>query len=425
MMSYRKKEMMSDSREERLWNKDFVIVMIANTGICFCNYFFATTLPIYAQILTGTTAYSGLMMGVFALAAVAVRPFSGILADKYGRTKLLITGAFLCTAACVLNNFAAVLLLLLFVRVLHGIGFGMHSTASGAVAADVIPRSRLTEGIGYFGLFNTIATAVAPGIALAIIGTGEIGKFGAIFKISAVVSLASMIFDCFITYERKDKHAQHSVVMPLSLRTGEDEDKDLPKTFLGFEYAAFLPAVVSVLVFFGISSVSSFLPLFAMEKHLGNIGLFFTFNAAGMFLSRLLMGKVADKRGLDIVIVPGIIGMAVCLGLIPLVNSLGPLLLIGFPLGLAQGAVGPACNSLMFNRCSEKRRGTASAAFFSSVDLGFGVGSIAFGVISAAYNYDTVFWCSMVCVGLALVVYLIFVSERKQKLNPVEISREI
>lgn len=411
---------MSDTNRERLWCKDYILIMIASAGMSFCNYFFFSTLPIYAQMLSGTAAYAGLMTSVYTFAALAIRPFSGIISDKFGRTKLLILGAFLCSVACIMYNFASVLMLLIFVRILHGIGFGMHSTSGGAVAADVIPKSRMAEGIGYFGLYGTVAVALAPGIALSIIGNGEMQEFRALFILAAFVSFVSMIFDCFITYERKNSNSLHSKLIS---KNKNDSDKgNLPKTFLGFEYAVFLPAAVLILLYISFSSVVSFLALFAYERHLGNVGLFFTINAVGLSLSRVLVGKVADKRGEDIVVIPGIVVIALCFLLIPLVNSLVYLLLIAFPLGMAQGAVVPVINTLILKRCSSKRRGTASAAYFSSIDIGYGIGSIIFGIIAAGLNYYFVYFGSMIFTVIALVVYLFGVANIKQQIKMLIIS---
>lgn len=74
--------------------------------------------------------------------------------------------------------------------------------------------------------------------------------------------------------------------------------------------------------------------------------------------------------------------------------------------GLAQGAVAPALNMMMFKRCSAQRRGTASAAFYSSIDLGLGIGSIVVGVIAAGFNYYVVYLGAMTFALLALTIYL-------------------
>lgn len=372
--------------------------MFASAGISVCNYFFFSALPIYAQKVSGTTAYAGLLTSVYTFAALAVRPLSGILADKIGRTKLLILGAFLCTIACSLYYFDPLLILLLCIRALHGVGFGIQSTSGGAVAADVIPKSRMAEGIGYFGLYGTIAAAVAPGLALSIIGDGEMQSFRTLFILAAAVSFVSMIFACFITYERKDKAGLRQNPQAKA-NINNDKPADQLRTL-------FYPALVLVLAYIALSSVTSFLPLFALDRNLGNIGLFYTVNAVGLFLSRLFLGKIADKKGVDVVVIPGIILLAFCFLLIPLVHHLTYLLIIAFPLGFAQGAVGPAINTLMFNLCSANRRGMASAAFFSSIDTGFGLGSLMFGFIAESSGYYFVYWGAMIITALSLIAYL-------------------
>ena len=90
-----------------------------------------------------------------------------------------------------------------------------------------------------------------------------------------------------------------------------------------------------------------------------------------MFLSRVFFGRIADRGGTDRVVIPSMGAIVVCTALLPLVWHPGLLFAMGFVLGLAQGAVSPAINRMMFERCSAKRRGTASAAYFCSIDIGF------------------------------------------------------
>jgi MFS family permease len=401
---------MNNLKPEKLWRKDYIIIMLASTGISFCNYFFFSTLPIYAQQLTGTTAYSGLMVGIYTLAALAIRPFTGILSDKFGRKKLLIAGALLSSIACVLYNIASILILLIFIRILHGIGFGVHSTSGGAVAADVIPKSRMAEGIGYFGLYSTLALALAPGIALFVIGNGELQNFRVLFLIAMAVSIATLVFDCFITYENKYQNIQVGVTSShYRINSGNE---NLSKTFLGFEYAVFIPSIVLILLAFAFSSLTAFLPLLALERNMGNVGLFFTINAIGLLVSRLCVGRITDRRGMDVVVIPAIIVVAISFIVISIVHSLALLVFIAFPIGLAQGAIVPAINALIFNRCSEKRRGTASAAYASSMDMGIGFGSIVFGFIAQGFNYTFVYLGSTLLVVIALVVYLSGIAKR-------------
>jgi MFS family permease len=399
--------------KEKLWSSDFIILMAACSGISFCNYFFSSTLPIYAKNLTGTTVYAGLIMTVYTLSALATRPVTGFLCDKFGRVKLLVLGAFLCAVACFLYNFASIIILLILFRMLHGIGFGIHSTCGGAAASDIIPKPRLSEGLGYFSLYGTIASAVAPAIALTIIGNGRIENFRALFILSAAITLVSMVLDCFIQYERRNKAEPPDKNTVKAKTSGSKES--LPKTILGFEYGVFLPSAVIILVFIAFSSIMSFLPLFSLDRNFGNVGLFFTINSIGLFLSRLTIGKVADRRGEDIVVIPSILAAGIGLGLIPLAQTAVYLYLLALPLGFAQGAIFPAMNMMMIKRCSPQKRGTAAAAFFSSIDIGIGAGSMIHAYVADIFNYSFIYWGAMLFCGMALMVYIFLVMPSNRK----------
>ncbi|NLT14713.1 MAG: MFS transporter [Clostridiales bacterium] len=402
-------------KTQRLWSRDFVIVMLASSGISFCNYFFVSTLPIYAQNITGTTFSAGLMTAVFTFAALATRPFTGILTDKVGRVKLLVAGAVLCAAASILYRFSTVIVILILVRTLHGIGFGIHTTCGGAAAADIIPKSRLSEGLGIFGLYGTIASALAPAIALGIIGTGENERFLPLFTLSAVIAVICAILDMMIRYERgKPKSSNNGIP---TVEEAVCSSVPLPRLYMGFEKGVFIPAVVLILVFIAISTLAAFLTIFSRDMRLGDIGLFFTISAAGMLSSRLLFGKVADRRGADIVVIPALAAIIPCLALIPFAPSRFYLFVLAFPLGLAQGIVCPAVNSMMFQRCSPKRRGSASAAYFAAIDLGYGIGAFLFGIVAEKLGFNFVWWGSALFALMAFVIYLVFLRGKDTKVT--------
>ncbi len=401
---------------EKLWTKDFIIVIIACAGISFCNYFFSSTLPIYAKNMTGSSVYAGLIMTVYTLAALVSRPLTGYLNDRFGRVRMLVIGAAMCAVTCFLYKFSGIITVLIIFRILHGFGFGIHSTSGATVAADVIPRSRMSEGLGIYGLYGTIASAIAPGIALSIIGDGEQNSlFTPLFILAAIISAACMVIDSRISYERKAKNSGTENVPAVAADEEPDEASGgkLPKTFLGFEGGVVLPAIVIVCLFVAFASVTSFLTLFAKERSLGNIGLFFTFSAIGMFLSRLLLGKVADRRGPDILVIPSLIVLFFCYGVIPLIHSTGWLFALGFPIGLAQGAICPAVNTIIFRRCTRRRRGTAAAAYFSSIDIGLGFGALLFGVVEEYLGFNLLFWIASLFIAVAAVVYLLKLTRNK------------
>lgn len=406
---------------QRLWSRDFIIVMAACSGISFCNYFFVSTLPVYAQNMTGTTFSAGLMTSVYTLAALATRPITGILADKIGRVKPLVFGAVCCAAASILYRFSTGIVILILVRTLHGVGFGIHTTCGGAAAADIIPKSRLSEGLGIFGLHATVASALAPAIALGIIGTGENDKFLPLFVLSTVIAVICVILDAMIRYERDGVKADDNGPPALE-EAPSNSGAPLPRLYFGFEKGVFVPAVVLILFFIGLSTLASFLPLFARDMHLGDIGLYFTISAAGMLSSRIFLGKIADRHGAGTVIIPALAVIVPCLAVIPFVNSRFVLFLLAFPIGLSQGAFCPAVNSMMFHRCSPKRRGSASAAYFAAIDLGYCIGAVLFGFVAEKLGFSLVWWGSSLFVLAALAIYLAFLREKRCEGNIKEMT---
>jgi len=396
----------NSNKPERLISKDFVLVMVASLGTSFTNFIFFTAMPLYTLKVTGSDFFSGLMMTVYSIAALAARPVAGIVSDRYGRVRLLVAGAAICAAACALYGFTTAIVMLLFIRVVNGIGFGTSSTCAGAAAADIIPKSRMAEGIGYYSLYSTVSTALGPYIALAVVGKGEMEDFRTLFFFTAGLCLMSTICSSCITYERRRRQAssENPGGEQAAAEEAASQPSELPKTFLGFEYAVFLPMAVLILLFFGQTSINTFLALIAAQRGFGNIGLFYTISAACLFASRFLYAKLMDRRGPEVLVVPGILCLTACILAIPFVGSELLLYIIAVPLGFANGAVYPSINAMLFLRCSPQRRGTASAAYFASIDIGFALGGVVFGLIAGSLGYNVVYFVALLLFLKAIVV---------------------
>ena len=415
-------------KKEKILSKDYVLLMIASAGQSSMSYFYMSTMPLYVVKLGGSLTQAGLVSTSYALVALISRPVSGILTDKYGRVKLIVLGALLCTITSMSLGFAGIIPILMLIRSVNGFAFSMLSTCSGAAVADILPRSSMAEGIGIYGLFSTIAQAAAPGIALTIIAGDTIGDFRNLFFLTAGICFIAAAAGSGISYERKRKKQNAGDLAAVALNESSKsakgppeiaDNEPMPKTFFGFEYAVLVPAAIMMVMYFGLASLMLYLTSFARWKGFGNPGLYYTICAAGVFVSRVVFGRVADKKGFDIIIVPGMIVLALCLALIPSITSLTALLALAIPIGLAQGAVIPSFNSLLFKRCSPKRRGTASGANFAAADCGFAIGAPLLGALADATDYSYIYMAAAVVVALSLVLYLLIASDRRynKKMN--------
>ena len=490
-------DVLEDSKY-RLISRDYILVIMSAMGTSFVNYFFFSSLSLFSEKLTGTVAFAGLLSLAYSAPALIIRPVSGIVSDRFGRVKFIVIGSALCVTACLLYSFTTVLVLLILIRVLNGIGMSMNTTSAGAAVPDIVPKERMAEGVGLFGLYATVAQAVGPFIALAIVGDGELSSFNKLFYVSAAVCAVSMVCGCFIRYERVGKQGRvagrlraagargargagavvgreaaggsgaaaggaggaelivdRRAALAMTEDAGDADGAELivgrraalamtedaggaggsdeivgrraalamtetdngpteGKILFGFDVRVFGPSLVLLLYFFGISSVLSYLTLYGKTRgfHVEDMGWFFLASAGGLLLARLVIGRIVDRRGGDLVMIPGLIVTIAALFAIPFAPSLPHLICLALPYGIATGAVVPTINAVMFKRCSPKRRGTVSAAYFASIDIGITLGAPVMGWIADRAGFSWVYWLSATVVGLAALIFIFFVSDR-------------
>ena len=169
-----------------LLSSDYILITIAVMGTNFVNYFFFSTLPIFAGLLTNTVRFAGFLSLAFSATALVIRPLFGFITDRYGRVKWIIAGAAICAVSCMLYSFTTVLVLLLLIRILNGIGMSSSTTSAGAAIPDIIPKEKLAEGLGIFGLGTILAQALGPTIALSIVAKGDLSSFKTLFYVATV-----------------------------------------------------------------------------------------------------------------------------------------------------------------------------------------------------------------------------------------------
>ncbi|MGR5983724.1 MFS transporter [Bacillus cereus] len=77
---------------ERLWTKSFIQMTFAMLFLFTAFYLLVPTLPLFIKEIGGNESQVGLMMGMFTIAAVVIRPIIGGMLDQYGRRSFIIFG---------------------------------------------------------------------------------------------------------------------------------------------------------------------------------------------------------------------------------------------------------------------------------------------------------------------------------------------
>ena len=362
---------------ERLWNRNYCKVMTANFTLFFAFYVLTPLLPLYLSEHFGATKdVIGLVLSGYTITALLFRPFSGYFVDSFPRRTVLMIcfGAFAIFFAGYLA--ASTLLLFTIVRTLHGGPFGALTVANSTAAIDVLPSSRRTEGIGYYGLSNNLSMAIAPTIGIFIYKYTD--SFELLFWIALVVACIGWLVDATVKFPEKEMVRNKS---KLSL----DRFFLLRGWLLGLNMVAFG---------FSFGVLSNYLAIYGKEVMgiTGGTGTYFMLCSIGLILSRLQGGKalrqgrLTHNAGEGMVI--SLIGYTLFI-LVP--NSVG-YYLSALLIGLGNGHMWPAFQNMTISVAHNNQRGTANSTILISWDIGMGLGILLGGIIAEHLGYAAAFW---------------------------------
>ncbi|MBU7595738.1 MFS transporter [Metabacillus halosaccharovorans] len=375
---------------KKVWSLSFIFVVISNALVFMIFEMLLPTLPLFVTSLGGGASQVGLVTGIFMLSAILIRPFAGMLATKFDKKILLILGILiiaLSTGAYYLSSNISTLLL---IRLIHGAGFGLATTYFATLAAEIIPKDRRGEGIGYFGVGETVAISVGPMIGIMKL---ELYDFQRLFFGGMAVLFLAVIMAIFIKRAPK----------------GKELDKQVSGKFKLLEKRVLFPALLIFLIGIAAGGIMSFFSLYAIERDFTQVGLFFLLIAAASFIIRLLSGKLFDKYGPSIILIPGSILSIIGLILLYVAANDSMFLIAAIFYGFGFGAIFPAVQTWCMNLVEEHEHEDAMASFFNFFDLGIGGGSFVLGLVATVTSYQTVYFVAAIVFVMVLVIYVVYV----------------
>lgn len=380
---------------ERLWTRPFIQMTIGMLFLFTGFYLLLPTLPLYIKQLGGSEAQVGLIIGMFTLSAVIFRPIVGGLLDRYGRRPFIVGGLLFFALSMYLYDWVAGILLLVVLRIIHGMSWAISTTAVGTAITDIIPSTRRGEGMGWYGLAMTVAMAVGPMLGIWII---QNYSFHSLFLFATSLSVVALILG-FMTK------------IPFQRRAAIGRMEFFERSVLSVTVAIFFLAVAY-------GGITTFLPLFAESLQL-NSGTFFLVYAIALTLIRPMAGKLSDRYGETFVILPALGITILALIVLSLSTGLTGVIISAILYGIGFGSAQPALQAATLRLARPDRKGVANASFFTAFDLGIGFGAIMLGWISQYTGYQTLFTVSAVSVAISLFIFAILV-KRLLKPKPIE-----
>ena len=399
--------------QPKLWTRSFVMVTLANFFL-FCGFgMLPSLLPLHFRDLGAPEAVIGFVAGVYTLATVFMRPIVGVAIDRFGRKGVLGLGLLIMCFASVLFVLLPFVSLVLVIRFIQGLGWGMANTASPTLASDIIPQKRFGEGMSWFTQGNAIASVLAPGASLAIYYTFDA-------QVSVVVSACffALAFVCSRFVKTPDELAAEKaraegveIVEELEPVAQKPRVKLNLKTF--FEQRSILPACIMFFVTACYGAMTSFVPVMSELRGITGVQWFFVVEALAVVASRPFMGKFVDRRGYRPAALIGMVGM--CLSMLTLsFASSFPVLALGAVFnGVGYATCYATFQTMAVAGIEKARRGSATATFYVGYDGGMGLGAIIAGLLAGAAGY-TIMYRAFACLPL-LALAILFANADKVK----------
>jgi MFS family permease len=352
----------------KLWTKSFIAACIGNFLLFFAFYLLVPIFPLYLiDEHAASKSLIGILLASYTIAALLIRPFAGFVLDMVYRKPIYLVAFLLFVVTFVGYPIANSIGLFLFFRVLHGFTFGFVTTAGNSLIVDVTPAERRGEGLGFFGVANTIAMAVGPMTGLYL---HDYYSYDVIFYTAIGSGLVGFTFASMIKAENK------------SSKTSQPIAWDRFFLFKGFN-AGF--ALLLMGIPYGM--IVTYIALYGREIGIkSGIGLFFSFMAVGLTISRFFSGRLVDQGKLVPVITWGTalsLLSFLMLAALKLIDNNHIVLImfyvVSLLMGVGYGLIFPAYNTLFVNLAPNNRRATASSTYMTSWDIGIGLGLISGG----------------------------------------------
>jgi MFS family permease len=344
------------------------------------------TAPFRILDLGGSTAAAGLFLGFLTYGSAFSGPFTGALADRIGKRRMLIVTSLAIAGFSMAYALSRTYWLPLVIVLVHGVFWSGLLSASSAYMTDTIPESRRAEGIGYWGMSTMLAVAVAPTVGFFMYRLG----WAWLCAGTAILNLVMAAI------------AWRLVEPAVAARLSRDR-------FFGkhlVEWRIVGVALSLFLVSFGYGGITSFVAVLAERNGITPKGVFFTTFALVVVGTRLFSGRLADRVGHRRFFLPCLALATAGLFLTALAHTRAQLVGAAAVFALGFGNQYPAFVAHVVKSVDPSRRGAAFGGILAAFDTGIGTGSIAVGWMAQHLGFRAAFGAAAALSSLAIPYFL-------------------
>lgn len=372
----------------KIWNRRFILLFITNLLVLAAFYASIPIIPVYCQEIGITGSKVGIVLTAMSVATVLFRPVAGYLLDNFNRYHVyLLFLALFCLSFPAFLAFP-VFELLILVRLYMGVVYSVCGSATMTLAGDVLPASKITQGISRFAFTVSIGMAVGPFVGLQVQNNmNSSASFLTIFGITVAALLC--VSCCKIKYP-KTKRKKFSIKESI--------------------YAPALPFMLNMMfLMIPYGAVIAYSSILAQEKNIMEyLPYFYICLVAGMLLSKLSTQKVIDDGNHRMLVCASLAVLIITMVSFLFLNTGAHLLIAGFFFGLGYGILQPLFQSFVTGTTPAPKRGVANSTYMLSYDIGIGIGSLLMGFMQESIGLTTGFALTAVAYVIGDMVYITY-----------------
>ncbi len=354
----------------------------------------APALPSIARSLNVSTDQIGLLITFFTIPGIIFTPFLGILADRYGRRRILIPSLFLFGLAGTACAFSVTFEQLLFFRFLQGTGSASLGVINLTLLGDLYNEKDRVTVMGYNGGVLSVGTAIYPAIggALAIVGwyyPFYLTLFAIPVGIFAAVSLKKVTIDT-------------------SLNIGHYFKQILIAVKSRFVIGLFISMFLTFFMLYG-GYITYFTILLDERFALSalSIGLLLSSSSLITAVTSSQLGKLAHRFNEKNLILTASILYGIFFLSIPYVSNVWMFLLPVSIFGVAQGINIPSILNLITGYAAKEYRAAFLSINWMIMRVGQALGPYLLGIVYLYFGIDGTFYITTI-VSLIFVLIALF-----------------
>lgn len=381
-------------KKVKLWTSQYVIIIVLSLVMFSSFYMITAGFPIFVSTISDNPAIAGIMTTTLMLASLITRFFASVIIQKVNMKLLLIISLLYFLGTIGLTFVNQSIGFLIFIRALQGIGFSMLTILVFTISSNIVPKSRLGEGIVFFAMSTSVGTTIGPLIAISYLANFS-------FRSMMMLTLGLMFVSFVCSFFTKN------TVVKKEKESPKATNKEPFYKYM-FDKRVLLPCILVAFNYMTIAGTVNFMGAFGKEINMGGrISQFFIAQGIAMVIFRTFSGKIFDRFGHRILIIPAAISGAVGLILLGFSTSMWMVLVSGALFGIAFAIIHPIIQAWALTLVPPEKKATANSMLLIFIDFGLAVGSVGLGFLAKSVGYGMTFSYSAAFMIIILLLYLI------------------